>query len=82
MQVRVDWVLPISGTQAIKKKWPVRSVIPDYLSVSYDYALIKNLSNFNKQSCVTGSDVDFIRVKSLLKCYQRYSKRNNFTLKP
>ena len=60
MQVRVDWVLPIFGTQAIKKKWPVRSVIPDYLSVSYDNALIKNLGIFNKQSCVTGSDVDFM----------------------
>ena len=37
MQARVDWVLIIFGTQVIKKKRPVRSVFPDYLSVSYDY---------------------------------------------
>ena len=37
MQVRVDWVLIIFGTQVIKKRWPVRPVFPDYLSVSYDY---------------------------------------------
>ena len=37
MQVRVDWVLRIFGTQVIKKKRPVRPVFPDYLSVSYDY---------------------------------------------
>ena len=67
MQLRVDWVLRIFGTQVIKKKWLVRPVFPDYLSVSCDYALIKNLSIFNKQSCVTGSDVDFNHVKSLLK---------------
>ena len=40
MQARVDWVLIIFGTQVIKKKRPVRPVFPDYLSVSYDYALI------------------------------------------
>ena len=39
MQVRVDWVLRIFGTQVIKKKRPVRPVFPDYLSVSYDYGL-------------------------------------------
>ena len=37
MQVSVDWVLRIFGTQVIKKKRPVRPVFPDYLSVSYDY---------------------------------------------
>ena len=37
MQARVDWVLIIFGTQVIKKRRPVRSVFPDYLSVSYDY---------------------------------------------
>ena len=40
MQARVDWVLIIFGTQIIKKKRPVRSVFPDYLSVSYDYGCI------------------------------------------
>ena len=40
MQARVDWVLIISEPQVIKKKRSVRSVFPDYLSVSYDYALI------------------------------------------
>ena len=39
MQVRVNWVLRIFGTQVIKKKWPVRPLFPDYLSVSYDYVL-------------------------------------------
>ena len=48
------------GTQVIKKKWPVWPVFPDYLSVSCDHALIKNLSIFNKHSCVAGSDVDFM----------------------
>ena len=63
MQARVDWVLTIFGTQAIKKKRPVRSVFPDYLSVSYDYGhtiplhrspsqtldqLDKSLESFNK----------------------------------
>ena len=37
MQARVDWVLIIFGTQVLKKKRPVQSVFPDYLSVSYDY---------------------------------------------
>ena len=37
MQARVDWVLIVFGTQVIKKKRPVRSVFPDYLSVSYDW---------------------------------------------
>ena len=37
MQTCVDWVLIIFGTQVIKKKRPVRSVFPDYLSVFYDY---------------------------------------------
>ena len=37
MQARVDCVLIIFGTQVIKKKRPVRSVFPDYLSVSYEY---------------------------------------------
>ena len=37
MQARVDWVLTILGTQVIKKKRPVRSVFPDYHSVSYDH---------------------------------------------
>ena len=40
MQVRVDWVLRIFGTQVFKKKRPIRPVFPDYLSVSYDYAVI------------------------------------------
>ena len=37
MQGRVDWILIILGAQVIKKKRPVRPVLPDYLSVSYDY---------------------------------------------
>ena len=37
MQVRVDWVLIIFGTQVINKKRPVRPVFTDYLSVFYDY---------------------------------------------
>ena len=40
MQARVDWDLIIFGTQVIKKKRPGRPVFPDYLSVSYDYALM------------------------------------------
>ena len=39
MQARVDRVLVIFETQVIKKKRPVRSVFPDYLSVSYDYGV-------------------------------------------
>ena len=37
MQGRVDWILIILRAQVIKKKRPVRPVLPDYLSVSYDY---------------------------------------------
>ena len=37
MQVRVDWVLIIFGTQVIKKKRPFQPLFPDYLSVSYGY---------------------------------------------
>ena len=48
MQACVDWVLIIFGTQIIKKKRPVRSVFPDYLSVSYDYGQIKINSLRNK----------------------------------
>ena len=40
MQACVDWVLIISVRQIQKKKQPVRSVFPDYLSFSYDYAKI------------------------------------------
>ena len=39
MQARVDWILIIFETQVIKKKRPVRSAFPDYLSVSYDYGI-------------------------------------------
>ena len=39
MQARVDWVLIIFGTQVIKKKRPLRSVFPDYTSVSHYYDL-------------------------------------------
>ena len=38
------WVLRIFGTQVIKRKGPVRPVIPDYLSVSYD--------SFNEHLCL------------------------------
>ena len=40
MQARIDWLLIIFGTQVIKKKRLVQPVFLDYLSVSYDYALI------------------------------------------
>ena len=43
MQALIGWVLIIFGTQVIKKKRPVRSVFPDYHSVSYDYAYTKTL---------------------------------------
>ena len=33
----MDWVVIILGTQVIKKKRLVRPVLPEYLSVSYDY---------------------------------------------
>ena len=42
MQVRVDWVLIIFGTQIIRKKWRVRSVFPYYLSYDYDQTDSKN----------------------------------------
>ena len=38
------WVQRIFGTQVIKRKGPVRPVIPDYLSVSYD--------SFNEHLCL------------------------------
>ena len=37
MQASGDWVLLIFGTQVIKNKRPVWPVLPDYLSVSYDW---------------------------------------------
>ena len=37
MQARVDWVLIIFVTQAVKKKQPVLPLFPDYPSVSYEY---------------------------------------------
>ena len=40
MRACVDWVLITFGTQVINRKRPVGPVFPDYLSVSYDYALI------------------------------------------
>ena len=36
MQARVVWVLIILGTQVVKKKQPLWSVFPQYLSISYD----------------------------------------------
>ena len=39
MQVCVDWVLIIFGTQVIKEKPSVLPVFPEYLSVSYDYTI-------------------------------------------
>ena len=45
MQARVDWVLIVFGTQAIKKPRPVRPVFPDYLSVSYDYVITNKISS-------------------------------------
>ena len=61
MQASVDWVLIIFGTQVIKIKRPVRLVFPDYLSVSFDYELTKNLKlvklvqktiSFSRRHCV------------------------------
>ena len=43
-QARVDWVLRIFETQAIKKKGPVKPMFSDYLSVSYDYVLTRSSS--------------------------------------
>ena len=40
MHYRVDWVLIIFGTQAIKKTRAALPIFPDYLSVSYDYGII------------------------------------------
>ena len=37
MQARIDWVLKTFGTQVIKKKRPVWSVLSGYPSVSYGY---------------------------------------------
>ena len=55
MQVRVDWVLRIFGTQVIEKKRPVRPVFPDYLSVSYDYDMafiaFRKLYKLLKKQC-------------------------------
>ena len=39
MEASVDWILIIFGNQVIQKKRPGRPVFPDYLSVSYDYAI-------------------------------------------
>ena len=38
MHGRREWVL---GSKHKRIEWPVRPVFPDYLSVSYDYVLIK-----------------------------------------
>ena len=46
MQVRVDWVLIIFGTQVIKKKPLVLPVFPEYLSVSYDYIITIFFHNY------------------------------------
>ena len=40
MQACVNWVLITFGTQLTNKKWLVRPVFPDYLSVSYNYDCI------------------------------------------
>ena len=47
MQACVDWVLITFGTQVINKKRPVRSVFPDYLSISYDYDVNEQVFIFN-----------------------------------
>ena len=65
MQARVDWVLIIFGTQVIKKKWPVRPVFPDYLSVSYDYVGINDLLTNNSRS---GMDLFYNLKKITEKC--------------
>ena len=81
MQARVDWVLIIFKTQVIKKKWPVRPVFPDYLSVSYDYGLtliyfhleckiLVKISDSVLKSALAlrGKEGDIVREK--LKAYQ------------
>ena len=40
MQACIDWVLIIFVSQSQKKKLPVWSLFPDYLSFSYDYTKI------------------------------------------
>ena len=55
MQARVDWVLRIFGTQVTRKKRPVRPVLPDYLSVSYDYVCIQQLCAFIKVQRYSGT---------------------------
>ena len=51
MQACVDWVLRIFGTQVTKKKRLARSVFPDYISISYDYDIIKHVSKILKYIC-------------------------------
>ena len=64
MQARVDWVLIIFGTQVIKKKRPVRPVLPDYLSVSFDYDYRIKRKNQNK--CYRARTLDRARVVTLM----------------
>ena len=75
MQARVDWVLIIFGTQVIKKKRPVRPVFPDYLSVSYDYALIVFSSlRLNFSSLCYEKNHYFEKLKGQLYSLKKLSK--------
>ena len=70
MQARVDWVLIIFGTQVINKKWPVRPVFPDYLSVSYNYDFTDaKVCNFIKKrlqhKCFSVNIANFLRTPIL-----------------
>ena len=70
MQARVDWILIIFGTQVIKKKWPVRPVFPDYLSVSYNYDFTDvKVCNFIKKilqhRCFSVNIANFLRTPIL-----------------
>ena len=62
MQVRIDWVLRIFGTQVTKKKRPVRPVFSGYLSVFYDYGPMYQISQWYFSSVDTKwSDLHEIR---------------------
>ena len=51
-----------SRNSSQKKKWPVRPVFPDYLSVSYDYVGINDLLTNNSRS---GMDNLFYNLKKI-----------------
>ena len=87
MQGRVDWVVIILETQVIKKKRPVQSVFPDYLSVSCQYEIsnhiiCKPLTYLINLSFSNGIFPDLLKTSNVISVFKRGKNQDYNNYRP